>query len=88
MSRSFYTGMRRESVATLQARHLDGLWGLRGVRVKGGKTRDIPLPKSVMRYLHTYLDKIVVPQVGLLTPEMPLFWSTGASAASGHTAVP
>lgn len=46
-----YTGMRPESVATLQARHLDGLWGLRGVRVKGGKTRDIPLPETVMRYL-------------------------------------
>ena len=29
-----YTGMRRESVATLQVRHLDGAWGLRGVRVK------------------------------------------------------
>ncbi|NGZ10447.1 MAG: DNA adenine methylase [Nitrospira sp. LK70] len=30
-----FTGMRRESVATLQARHLDALWGLRRVRVKG-----------------------------------------------------
>jgi len=40
-----YTGMRRESVATLRVQHLDGTWGLRGVRVKGGKTRDIPLPR-------------------------------------------
>lgn len=32
-----YTGMRRESVATLHVRHLDGLWGLRGVRVEGRK---------------------------------------------------
>lgn len=42
-----FTGMHRESVATLQARHLDALWGLRRVRVKGGHTRDIPLPESV-----------------------------------------
>src|SRR5262249_13898063 len=32
-----YTGMRRESVATLRVYHLDGTWGLRGVLVKGGK---------------------------------------------------
>ena|SRR6266851_9524796 len=42
-----YTGMRRESVATLQVRHLDPQWGLRGVRVKGGTLRDIPLPSAV-----------------------------------------
>jgi integrase/recombinase XerC len=78
-----YTGMRRESVATLQARHLDGLWGLRGVRVKGGKTRDIPLPESVMRYLHTYLKQIVAPKVGFVTPETPLFWSTWGKRGIG-----
>ncbi len=39
-----YSGMRRESVATLKVRCLDGQWGLRSVRVKGGKTRDLPLP--------------------------------------------
>ena len=39
-----YSGMRRESVATVKARYLDGQWGLRSVRVKGGKTRDLPLP--------------------------------------------
>src|SRR3989454_619402 len=44
-----YTGMRRESVATLRVQHLDWTWGLRGVRVKGGKTRDIPLPSAVMK---------------------------------------
>jgi len=43
-----YSGMRRESVATLQVRHLDGQWGLRNVRVKGGKKRDIPLPSAAM----------------------------------------
>jgi len=45
-----YTGMRRESVPTLQVRHLDGASGLRGVRVEGGKTRDIPLPTAVTQY--------------------------------------
>ena len=39
-----YAGMRRESVATLRVHHLDVAWGLRGVLVKGWKTRDIPLP--------------------------------------------
>ena len=63
-----FTGMRRASVATLQARHLDGLWGLRRVRVKGGRTRDIPLPEPVMRYLHAYLEQFVTPTVKMLTP--------------------
>jgi len=35
-----YAGMRRDSVATLCVRHVDPAWALRGVRVKGGKTRD------------------------------------------------
>ena len=48
-----YTGMRRESVASLRVRHLDGEWGLRGVHVKGGKTRDIPVPSVVMKFLQT-----------------------------------
>jgi len=70
-----FTGMRRASVATLQARHLDGLWGLRRVRVKGGRTRDIPLPEPVMRYLHAYVEQWLAPTVETLTPETPLFWS-------------
>jgi hypothetical protein len=32
--------MRRESVATLRVHPLDAAWGLRGVRVKGGKSRE------------------------------------------------
>ena len=39
-----YTGMRLDSVATLRVRNLAPRLGLRGVVVKGGKTRDIPLP--------------------------------------------
>jgi hypothetical protein len=43
--------MRRESVATLRVRNLDRWWGLRNVSVKGGKTRDIPLPAAVIQHL-------------------------------------
>lgn len=43
-----YTGMRQESVATLRVRNLYTNWGLRGVVMKGGKTRDVPLPAPVM----------------------------------------
>jgi hypothetical protein len=36
--------MSIQCAARLQ--HLDPEWGLRNVRVKGGKTRDISLPRS------------------------------------------
>src|SRR5438876_11131071 len=58
-----YTGMRRESVATLRLQHLDGTWGLRGVRVKGGKTRDIPLPPAVMQFLGAYVQRVLDKQM-------------------------
>lgn len=83
-----FTGMRRESVATLQARHLDALWGLRRVRVKGGRTRDIPLPEPVMRYLHAYVEQCVAPAVGTLTPETPLFWSVWGRRSIGKHRAP
>ena len=83
-----YTGMRRESVATLQARHLDALWRLRRVRVKGGKTRDIPLPDPVMRFLHAYVEQSVAPVVGILTPETPLFWSVWGRRSIGMHRAP
>jgi integrase len=41
-----YTGMRRESVATLRVRHLDGDWGLRGVYTKGARRAISPCPRS------------------------------------------
>jgi site-specific recombinase XerC len=66
------TGMRRESVATLKVRHLDGTWGLRRVRVKGGQTWDIPLPESVMT--HTYVE-LLAHVMGQIGPETPLLWS-------------
>jgi len=34
-------------------------WGLRGVRVKGRKTRDIPLPAAVMAFLEAYVERSV-----------------------------
>ena len=83
-----FTGMRRASVATLQARHLDGLWGLRRVRVKGGRTRDIPLPEPVMRYLHAYVEQVVAPSVTRLTPETPLFWSVWGRRSIGMHRAP
>ena len=53
-----FTGMRRESVATLRTRNLALGWGLRGVVVKGGKTRDIPLPSVVTQYLEQSSSKL------------------------------
>jgi integrase/recombinase XerC len=41
-----FTGMRRGSVASLRLRHIDPEWGLRAVRIKGGKTLDIPCRRS------------------------------------------
>src|SRR2546430_15004521 len=83
-----YTGMRRESVATLLVHHLDGTWGLRGVRVKGGKTRDIPLPAAVMSFLHAYVEQGLTKEVDRISPETPLFWSTWGRRAVGKTRAP
>ena len=83
-----YTGMRRESVATLQLRHLDGEWGLRNVFVKGGTTRDIPLPSAVMRFLHTYVELVVAKQVEKVTPDTALFWSTWGRRSVGTVRAP
>jgi len=83
-----YTGMRRESVATLQVRHLDLEWGLRGVRVKGGKTRDIPLPTAVTRFLQTYMKGTLAKEMEIVTPDTPLFWSTWGRRSGGKTRAP
>jgi integrase len=80
-----YTGMRRESVASLRVRHLDAEWGLRGVHVKGGKTRDIPVPSVVMKFLRTYVERVLDPEVGGVTADTSLFWSRwpGPRVAAG-----
>ncbi len=83
-----YTGMRRESVATLRVQHLDGTWGLRGVRVKGGKTRDIPLPSAVMQFLQAYVERVLGKQIENVGPEIPLFWSTWGRRGVGKTRAP
>jgi len=78
-----YSGMRRESVATLRVRNLDGTWGLRNVPVKGGKTRDIPLPAAVSQYLDRYVSEYLPGQVDAVTPDTPLFWSTYGQRRQG-----
>lgn len=57
-------------------RHLDGQWGLRNDRVKGGKTHDIPLPSAVMAFLREYVARVLDHHVEKVGPETPLFWST------------
>jgi integrase/recombinase XerC len=83
-----YTGMRRESVATLRVRNLSPEWGLRGVLVKGGKTRDIPLPAVVMQYVQGYVENVVAKECNGLTPETPLFWSSWGRRNEGKVRRP
>jgi site-specific recombinase XerC len=83
-----YTGMRRESVARLCVRHLYPDWGLRGVVVKGGKTRDIPLPAVVMQVLHEYVQTVLAKENGAVTPDTPLFWSSWGRRHEGKVRRP
>jgi integrase/recombinase XerC len=83
-----YTGMRRGSVARLCVRNLYAEWGLRGVAVKGGKTRDIPLPAVVMQFLHEYVKNVVELENGPVTPDTPLFWSSWGRRHQGKVRRP
>ncbi len=83
-----YTGMRRASVASLRVRNLDRRWGLRNVPVKGGKTRDIPLPTIVMQFLAAYVERVLLPEAGTVTAETPLFWSTWSRKRVGKVRQP
>ncbi|MGH7366347.1 MAG: tyrosine-type recombinase/integrase [Candidatus Rokuibacteriota bacterium] len=78
-----YSGMRRESVATLRVRNLDRRWGVRNVPVKAGKTRDIPLPALVMAFLEACVTEYLPTVVETITPETPLFWSTFGQRRQG-----
>jgi len=78
-----YSGMRRESVATLRVRNLDRAWGVRNVPVKGGKTRDIPLPAVVMQFLEGYVTQYLPTVVETVTLDTPLFWSTFGQRRQG-----
>jgi integrase len=60
--------------------------GLRGVKVKGGKTRDIPLP-AVMTFLQAYVQRALA-RVETVGPETPLFWSTWGRRVVGKTRAP
>ena len=44
--------------------------------MKGGKTRDIPLPAAVMQYLDRYVSDYLPTQVDVVSSDTPLFWST------------
>ena len=83
-----YSGMRRESVATLRIRHLDATWGLRGVLVKGGRTRDIPLPAAVMQFLWSYVEHVVSHLGTALDADTPIFWSSWGRRGVGKTRQP
>jgi len=82
-----FTGLRRGSVAPLRVRHLDPDWGLRGVRVKGGKQQDVPLPGPVTDFLAAYVERVLTRECRTITPETPLFWSTWGRPG-GKTRVP
>jgi Phage integrase family len=83
-----YSGMHRESVATLRVRNIDANWGLRNVSVKGGTTRDIPLPAVVTQFLRSYVDRVVTARVATLTHDTPLFWSEWGRRHQGKTQAP
>ena len=83
-----YTGMRRESVATLRVHHLDTVWGLRSVRVKGGTRRDIPLPDAVMQFLGAYVERFLIRHVEKIEPDTPLFFSSWGRRGVGKTRAP
>ena len=67
-----------------RVRHLDGAWGLRGVGVKGGTTRDIPVPATVMRFLQTYVQDVLASQADGVTAATPLFWSSWGRRVVGQ----
>ena len=85
-----YTGMRRGSVASLRVRHLDEGRGLKGVRVKGGKTQDLPLPAAVIAVLKLYVERVLTPECEKekVTPDTPLFRSTWGRRRVGKTRQP
>jgi hypothetical protein len=51
--------------------------------VKGGKTRDIPLPAVVMQHLDRYVPEYLPTEVDDIKPDTPLFWSTFGQRRQG-----
>jgi site-specific recombinase XerD len=83
-----YTGMRRGSVSRLCVRNVYGEWGLRGVPMKGGKTRDIPLPGAVTELVHDYVRTVLAVDNDAVTPDTPLFWSSWGRRHRGKVRQP
>ena len=74
--------------AKRRGRPRDQGWGLRGVRMKGGKTQDIPLPTAVMAVLKLYVEHVLTPECEKVTLDTPLFWSTWGRRRVGRTRQP
>jgi site-specific recombinase XerC len=55
---------------------------------KGGKTRDIPLPSVVMKFLQSHVDLVVAPEVGEVAGDTPLFWSRWAGRRGARRVMP
>ncbi|MFO0766071.1 MAG: hypothetical protein U0231_04600 [Nitrospiraceae bacterium] len=83
-----YSGMRRESVATLRLRHLDENWGLRGVTVKGAAPATFRYPWQ------SGAVPVGLRRTGrqsarfLAEAETPLFWSSWERRGTGKTRQP
>ena len=75
-------------LAALRVRNLDPEWGLRGVRVKGGKAQDVPLPGTVSRFLGAYVERVLGRECENLAGGTPLFWSTWGRRPVGKTRAP
>jgi site-specific recombinase XerD len=58
------------------------------VVVKGGRTRDIPLPRAVMQFLQLYIEQVLAKEVDRLDGETPLFWSTWGKRMLGKVRGP
>jgi site-specific recombinase XerD len=83
-----FTGMRRESIATLRVKQVDPMGWFRDVREKGGRTRDIPVPLPVIEYLLLYIKEELPKFAEEVTPETPLFWSSWGRPIVGRTRRP
>jgi hypothetical protein len=80
--------MRRDSVAALRVRKPDAEWGIRNVRVKGGKTRDIPLPAVVTQYLRAFIEQVLSKEARTITADTPILWSSWSQARRGKVRQP
>jgi hypothetical protein len=56
--------------------------------VKGGKTRDIPLPAVVAQYVEAFIANVVAKENGPSTPDTPLFWSSWGRRHQGKVRRP